>query len=192
VSGPGVDLNAERFARPNANEWGARTCPVARARSKVDNRDVADRIVSSFVPQLSIEAACARRGRQAVIDRCGGLVTEGETRSDYESDDELIEALGGPRARAVLDAGPRPDQRYWIRVWAMRGLLWAWEDSAFGAVLAGLADPAWRVREMSAKVVARHRLGEALATVAELRDDAVPRVRAAATRAVAVLTASGA
>jgi hypothetical protein len=182
-----------RTVRPaDVNGRHATTCAVARERSKVDNRDVASRNLSSLVPQLSIEAACARRGRQAVIDRCAGLVTEGETRSDYKSDAELIEALGGPRARAVLDAGVRPDQRYWIRVWAMRGLLWAWEDNAFESVLVGLADPAWRVREMSAKVVARHRLGEALPVVAELRDDPVPRVRAAATRAVAGLTASGA
>ncbi len=139
-----------------------------------------------FVPRLSIEAACARRGRDAVVAGCVALVL------GDDSDADLIVALGGGHARSVLDGGPRTDQRYWFRVWAMRGLLWVWDDSALDAVFAGLADPAWRVREMSAKVIARHCLGDVLAAVAELRDDPVPRVRAAATRAVAVLTAAGA
>lgn len=37
---------------------------------------------------------------------------------------------------------------------------------------------------MAAKVVARHLLGDALPVVAELRDDPLARVRAAASRAV--------
>ena len=74
----------------------------------------------------------------------------------------------------------------------MRGLLWAWDDVALPELVAAFADPAWRVREMAAKVVARHLLGEALDAVAPLRDDPVPRVRAAAVRAVVRVTASGA
>jgi hypothetical protein len=58
------------------------------------------------------------------------------------------------------------------------------------AVLAGPTDQAWRVREMAARVIARRQLGEALTGVAELRDDPVPRVRAAAARAVTILTAA--
>ena len=45
---------------------------------------------------------------------------------------------------------------------------------------------------MAAKVIARHKVGDALNAVAALRADAVERVRAAATRAVTVLTAAGA
>jgi hypothetical protein len=127
-----------------------------------------------------------------VIDGCVRLVLGGDAVADYDADAYLIEQLGGPHGRQVLDGGPRPDQRYWIRVWAMRGLLWAWDASALDAVIAGLADPAWRVREMSAKVIARHRVGDAFNAVAKRREDQTPRVRAAATRAVAVLTASGA
>jgi HEAT repeat protein len=59
-------------------------------------------------------------------------------------------------------------------------------------VIAALADEAWRVREMAAKVVARRRLGDALTAVAALQQDPVPRVRAAAARALAVLTVTGA
>jgi len=45
---------------------------------------------------------------------------------------------------------------------------------------------------MATKVVARHLLGDLLIAVAELRADPVPRVRAVADRAVAVLTNAGA
>jgi hypothetical protein len=45
---------------------------------------------------------------------------------------------------------------------------------------------------MAAKVVARHLLGDALPEVAALRADPVPRVRAAASRAVVLLTHAGA
>ncbi|HWL38430.1 MAG TPA: hypothetical protein VNQ77_19745 [Frankiaceae bacterium] len=81
---------------------------------------------------------------------------------------------------------------YWRRVWAMRGLLWAYEPSASAAVIAGLSDEAWRVREMAAKVVARHLVGEAFEEVVRRQGDEVPRVRAAASRAVMRLTDVGA
>jgi len=81
---------------------------------------------------------------------------------------------------------------YWLRVWAARGLLWAWDDAALPALLKALNDDAWRVREMAAKVVNRHRLGDALPVVVDLRQDPVRRVRAAADRAVVSLTATGA
>ncbi len=74
----------------------------------------------------------------------------------------------------MLDGG----QQYWLRVWAARALLYAWDDMARGAVLGALADEAWRVREIAAKVVARRLLGEALAAVAELRQDEPDRARA--------------
>ena len=108
------------------------------------------------------------------------------------ADDELVMALGGPHARRVLDLGPDRDQRYWLRVWAARGLLWVWDDNGLEAVRHALGDPAWRVREMATKVVVRHLLGDLLIAVAELRADPVPRVRAVADRAVAVLTNAGA
>ena len=69
-------------------------------------------------------------------------------------------------------------------MWAARGLLWAWDDAALPSLTAALDDEAWRVREMALKVVARHRLGEALTAVADLQEDPVPRVRAAASRAL--------
>jgi HEAT repeat protein len=61
-----------------------------------------------------------------------------------------------------------------------------------GALIAALGDEHWRVREMAAKVIARRRIGAALGAVTEIRSDPVPRVRAAAERAIVMLTAAGA
>jgi len=140
------------------------------------------RSIWGLTPKQSVAFECARRGEADVVAGCVELL------AGRDVDDELVLALGGPGARSILDGG----QQYWLRVWAMRALLYAWDDTARPAVLAGLADQAWRVREMAAKVIARRQLGDALAGVAELRDDPVPRVRAAAARAVTILTATGA
>jgi hypothetical protein len=150
------------------------------------NLEVTRRSYWGLTPRQSIESECAGRGMRAVSAGCARLIT-GEA-----VDATLIVALGGPHARRVLDAGPDSDQRYWLRVWGARGLLWAWDGSAVEAVRQALSDPAWRVREMAAKVVARHLVGDLLVAVAELRDDPVSRVRAAALRAVKVITETGA
>ncbi len=60
------------------------------------------------------------------------------------------------------------------------------------AVMAALGDDEWRVREMAAKVVARHQLGDALLIVADLCNDPNQRVRAAPSRALVHLTENGA
>jgi HEAT repeat protein len=67
-------------------------------------------------------------------------------------------------------------------------LLWLWDEAAQAAVIAALDDEAWRVREMAAKVVARHRVEAALPAVLTRRQDPVSRVRRAAERAVLSLT----
>ncbi len=136
-------------------------------------------------PRESIEAECRRRGPDAVVAGCRALLRE------QPVDPGLLQALGGPGAVKYLD-GARHADTYWLRVWGARGLLWAWDDAALPELLAATADDAWRVREMAAKVVARHQVGDALDHVVALRDDAVPRVRHAAERAVVRLTASGA
>ena len=135
----------------------------------------------ALTPRQSVESACARDGRDTVVAGCVRLLT------GDDSDVTLIISLGGPHAERVLDGGPTEDQRYWLRVWAARGLLWAWDDNATEAVRSALRDPAWRVREMCAKVIARHAVGDLLEAVADLREDPVPRVRTAAIRAVDTL-----
>jgi hypothetical protein len=134
-------------------------------------------------PRESIEAECARRGQGAVVAGCRALL-HGEP-----VDPPLLHALAGPAAAKFLDGRPH-DDTYWLRVWAVRGLLWAWDDAALPELRTAAEDPSWRVREMAAKVVARHRVGDVLDDVVALRDDPVVRVRRAAERAVVRLTAS--
>jgi HEAT repeat protein len=103
-------------------------------------------------------------------------------------DGEFVAALGGPPATWAVDGGDSgPD--YWLRVWALRGLLWLWDDAASPSVRHALTDPAWRVREMAAKVCARHRVDAALDRLLDLREDPNARVQHAASRAVIRLTA---
>lgn len=136
-----------------------------------------------MTPRQSIERECHRRGRQDVIVGCRALVR------DEPTDPQLVLALGGPGAAPYLDGHRRADS-YWLRVWGVRGLLWAWDDSALPELALALHDDAWRVREMALKVVARHLLGGFLREAARAREDPVPRVRQAADRAVVLLTAS--
>jgi hypothetical protein len=139
-----------------------------------------------MTPRQNVTAECARRGRAAVIAGCIGLL------DGTGADDGLIIALGGPPAAYVLSGREGGREGYWPRVWAARGLLYAWADDATEAIIEASADEAWRVREMASKVIARHRVGEALPAVAALRHDPVPRVRSAAERAVMILSAAGA
>lgn len=77
---------------------------------------------------------------------------------------------------------------HWPRTWAARTLLHAWDPVAASAVVQGLGDEAWRVREMCAKIAARHELGAAAPECARLAQaDEVPRVRVASLRAFAVV-----
>ncbi len=132
-------------------------------------------------PRRSIESLADRLGHQAVVAACIDLLR------GHEVDGQIVHALGGPPARwAVAGGASGPD--YWLRVWALRGLLWLWDDSASVVVVEALSDDAWRVREMAARVVARHQLDEALDELVVLRDDRVARVRAAASRAVQKFT----
>jgi HEAT repeat protein len=133
-------------------------------------------------PRQSIDAECGARGRDAVVAGCIALLER------RDADPDLILALAGPAALPVLRDGSAGGSDYWLRVWAARGLLWAWDDSAQPAILAALTDEAWRVREMATKVVARNGVGDALPFVTNLLGDPVARVRAAASRAIVRLT----
>jgi len=106
-------------------------------------------------------------------------------------DPTLIYALGGPPAQwAVADGEGGPD--YWLRVWAARGLLWAWDDRGIPVVKRALRDSEWRVREAAVKIAARHQLGDLLQSLQELRtNETNHRVVAATERAIArIVTAS--
>jgi hypothetical protein len=135
-------------------------------------------------PRQSIELECARRGRDALIDGCIALL-EGR---DSEVDDGLVMALAGPTGHRVLTGESRADGAMWKRVWGTRGLLWAWEPRATAALDIGLADEAWRVREMAAKVARRHLVGDLIPRLVALQNDPVKRVRLVANDAVRQIT----
>jgi hypothetical protein len=124
---------------------------------------------------------CRLRGTASVVSCCVDLLGGGD------ADDALLRALGGPHAELVLNGRDGGRQGYWPRVWAARGLLYAWDPVAATAVIAATTDTAWRVREMAAKVIAHQCLGDALDAVARLRADPVERVRVAAERTVRIL-----
>ena len=81
-----------------------------------------------MAPRESVKRECALRGEDAVIAGCVELL------SGRDADAALICALGGPPARWVITGGTGgPD--YWLRVWAARGLLHVYDDSAASAVV---------------------------------------------------------
>jgi HEAT repeat protein len=123
-------------------------------------------------PAEWVADASSRFGEVEVALRCAELLRGGD-------DAELLRYLAGPAIglAATVD--------YWPRVWAARGLRYAWDERAVPAVLDALTDPAWRVREMAAKVALQYELGETAEALAELTTDPVPRVRAAAAAALA-------
>jgi HEAT repeats len=118
-------------------------------------------------------------GGSAAVARLSGPVLRG---SEPDSPDVLL-YLGGRHALSMLEGRSRMD-RYWLRVWAARALLYVWDPSVASAVVSALSDDAWRVREMAAKVCLKRDLGEAGEVLAVLLYDPVPRVRAAACRAL--------
>jgi HEAT repeat protein len=133
-------------------------------------------------PRQRIEAECRRRGRDEVAAGCVALL------GGDDRDTELLRSLGGAGADHLMSGRTHADVQMWQRIWATRGLLWAWDGSAVDALRVALTDESWRVREMAAKVVARHCVGDLVAQVAAMHDDTVPRVRQAAARALSTVT----
>jgi HEAT repeats len=134
-----------------------------------------------MTPQQSIEFECARRGRYEVILDCVTIL------NGQRADDDFLRVLGGPNAENVLEGRVGGLSGYWPRVWAARGLLHEWDDVATDAIVHATTHDSWRVREMAAKVIARHHLGAAIDAVVTLLDDENARVRAAASRAFRVV-----
>lgn len=100
------------------------------------------------------------------------------------SDDRFLFVLAGPAARQVLEGREGGIAGRWPRVWALRGLLYAWDDKATAAVVRAADDGSWRVREMAAKVMAAHGVEGTLRALNRLAEDPVARVRSAAVRAL--------
>jgi hypothetical protein len=134
-----------------------------------------------MTPQQSIEFECDRRSRHDVILDCVAIL-DGRV-----ADGDFLRVIGGPSAERVLDGRDGGLDGYWPRVWAARGLLHEWDDLATDAIINATTQEAWRVREMAAKVIARHHVGAAIDAVVTLLDDDNARVRSAASRAFRVI-----
>jgi hypothetical protein len=137
-----------------------------------------------MTPKQSILLECERRSRDEVIDDCLAILT------GHAVDEHVLRVLGGPAAESVLEERYGGVGGYWPRVWAARGLLHVWDDRATDAVIVAATQPEWRVREISAKVIARHHVSPAIDAVVTLLDDENARVRVAANRAFRVIADS--
>lgn len=126
-------------------------------------------------------------GTAEVVAWCAGLLA-GDTAYDDPAFPSLS-WLGGPHALVLLEQGDleRAGNAYWPRVWGARGLLHVYAPEAAGEVVGALGDEAWRVREMSAKVVARWEVAAAADALEARVGDEVTRVRAAAVRALGLV-----
>jgi len=123
-------------------------------------------------PAARIAHAVKALGEDEVVARAIALL------AGYNVGEEFLLYVGGTHAKGILDGAP---PLYWPEVWGARALMYAWNDTARDAVLAGLTNQAWRVREMSAKVVAARSL-PFVKSVSALATDEVARVRAQAAR----------
>ena len=130
-------------------------------------------------PNRSMLAECQRRSRSDVINDCVAIL-EGNN-----LDDDFLFVLVGPGARTVLEAHEGGPWGYWPKVWAAHGLLHVSDEGATSALIGATTDGSWRVREMAAKVIARHGVFPAIDAVVTLSDDANAMVRSAASRAFA-------
>ncbi|HXC18931.1 MAG TPA: HEAT repeat domain-containing protein [Acidimicrobiales bacterium] len=130
-----------------------------------------------MTPRQSVLFECDRRSREEVVRDCVAIL------NGQSFDGHFLRVLAGPSAETVLDEGAGGVHGYWPRVWAARGLLHVWDDIATDAIIEATTNDSWRVREMSAKVIARHRVRPAIDAVVTLLDDENVRVRAAAARA---------
>ena len=126
-------------------------------------------------PGKRIEDAVALMGEREVAVRAASLLAGGN------EGQEFLLWVGGRHAQGVLDGAP---PLYWPEVWGARALMYAWDDEAAPAVIRGLSDQAWRVREMCAKVCVTHQVAS-VDQLTPLLGDQNPRVRAAGLRAIA-------
>lgn len=124
-----------------------------------------------------MKGAVARFGEAEVVDRAIALL------GGANAGDEFLLWLGGRHARGVLAGAP---PLYWPELWGARALIHVWDDSAAPAIVSGLGNQAWRVREMCVKVVEAHGV-RAHDQLLALLSDEVPRVRAASARALGAI-----
>ena len=138
--------------------------------------------LSGQSPRESVAALTRVFGVGAVVRRCTEILESGDV------DAAFLIGLAGRHAEAILTGREGGVEGYWPRVWALRALLYAWDDGASISVLAATSDRSWRVREMSLKVIGRRKIEEGLPVVTQLAEDPIERVRRAAQSARSRLT----
>jgi HEAT repeat protein len=129
-----------------------------------------------------VEALCGRYGESVVVEGCTALLA-GAPPEDHP---RIAAGLSAHDA-TVGELRTKGWREYWWRTWGARGLLYVWSDSAVPAVVDGLADPHWRPAEMCLKVAAAHEVAEAAEGAVLLTGHRLPRVRAAAVRALGLV-----
>ena len=133
-------------------------------------------------PSVLVGLAVERWGEPGFVTRCVALYRT----LSWDDEPELMSYVGGRRGPRFVEFG-LGKEAYWLRVWSLRAMLYAWHPSGTPIVVDGLTEEHWRVREMAGKVAALRELGAASEAVAGLLDDSVPRVRAVAARAAGVV-----
>lgn len=144
------------------------------------------RAVLDATPRDRAREAADLLGTEVLTNWCANLLARRAEWGDSSQPD--IGWVGG-RVATSWGSPERLDDStdYWFQVWAARTLLHVWDHAAAPDVVAALGDPAWRVREMCAKVSAKWEVAEAADACADLvRHDETPRVRAAAARVLGV------
>lgn len=133
-------------------------------------------------PPVHMAEAVENYGLHATVDTCLAAL-EGSTDPDLLP--VPLTYLGGAHARRELEKAflVERKQDYWPRAWGARGLLYVWADYAGPEIGPALSDEHWRVREMTAKVVAKREVGAAAEALLGLVGDPVPRVQVAVMRA---------
>ena len=129
-------------------------------------------------PRARMVALVSLIGEMRVAGWCAGLL--GGSIAVDDANEPSLGWLGGRHASSLQRAPGSKEWEYWPRVWAARGLLYAWSPDASSAVIGGLRDSAWRVREMSARVTRARELEGSETALEALAADPIPRVRAAA------------
>ena len=138
-----------------------------------------DRSIAERIRELD-----ALVGRARFVEVCVDLLG-GASRTAYVPELRYLTGHSWDPGDPVLDDTVWKD--YWVRTWGARGLLHCWHDAATDAVVAGLGDQHYRPAEMCLKVSAAHDVAGTGAGAALLARHELPRVRAAAARALAVV-----
>jgi len=136
-------------------------------------------------PREVVRAACAEHGQDTVIDWSVAFLT-GEISGEqaYGAALPKLVAITGSANPGGWSAPVDPVNYYWIRVWAARVFRYVWRDDVVDALLIAAGDPAWRVREHVARITAQRELGQLVDALLPMLSHELPRVRAAAVRAI--------